>query len=114
MIAFLKANGRETSQGISRSLAANVKARTAADHANAVTNSNNSMVVLGRIAACNAPAAAKAPRAAPREPAHPPSVDARYCEKSFRILMYEKPNYYHLKCYLRRQFSSPEPLYRRP
>lgn len=78
VIAFLRAKGLETSQGISCSRAANVNARTAADHAKAVTNSNNRIVVLGNIAAWSAPAAVKAQRAALSDPAQPPSTDARY------------------------------------
>lgn len=81
VIAFLRANGLETSHGISLSLAASVKASTAADHAKAVTKRSKRIVVRGRMAACKAPAAAKAPKAALREPAHPPSVDARYWKK---------------------------------
>lgn len=78
VIAFLNAKGRDTSQGMSLSLAASVNASTAADHANAVTNRSKRIVVRGRIAAWSAPVAAKALRAAPREPAQPPSFDARY------------------------------------
>lgn len=78
VMAFLKPNGRDTSHGTSRNRAASVKASTAADHAKAVTKSSRTMVVRGRMAACSAPAATKAPSAAPREPAQPPSVEARY------------------------------------
>lgn len=78
VIAFLRANGLDTSHGMSLSRAARVRASTAADQANAVTNRSSSIVVRGRIAAWSAPAATSAPRAALSDPAQPPSVDARY------------------------------------
>lgn len=81
VIAFLRAKGLDTSQGMSLSRAARVRAKTAADQANAVTNRRRSMVVRGSIAAWSAPAAARAPRAALRDPAQPPSVEARYYNK---------------------------------
>lgn len=87
VMAFLKANGRETSHGMRRRRAAKVRASTAADHAKAVTNSNSKMVVRGKMAAWSAPAAASAPSAAPNDPAQPPSVDARYCAQTFHIII---------------------------
>lgn len=82
-MAFLSAKGLETSQGMSLSLAARVRASTAADQAKAVTKSSSKMVVRGKMAACRAPAAARAPKAALRDPAQPPSVDDRYWGEKF-------------------------------